>query len=730
MKYFKILTLTALMPLVLTSCDEQIMEWGKDPEKGDVSASELPLELAEKITRYDALNTYSDFILGNGIGVALYLDGGTYAEIVDTNFDDVTPGYAMKHGAMVQADGSINFSTMDEFVSKTKAAGLSIYGHTLVWHANQNASYLNGLIAPTVIPGAGGSNALDLTGLQDGSLNGWGAWNAGDGITVEDGEGLSSSSQALKMIASATSSQPYNLQLQTPDITVVNGNTYEISFYIKSDQAGEGRISFEGLSNNYPWKDWYDNGASWTESFATTSQWQQVKIRIDDFTGNTFKFNFDLGYLPGVTYYIDVDNIQVVDLDAPPTVVNMIDNGDFESGIGGWSKWNGADNALSAADASNAYEGNGAMQVFVDDANSGAGSQWRTQIHSDFTANLTAGEEYTISFYIKSEASGSVRCSTTGTAQYQGDQSTSPTWKYIEWVITSDGTENGLNFDLGQVAGTYYIDNVVVTTGDTGGGGSGPTIIDKTDEEKKMIIGDAMEDWISQMVTHFKNDVHAWDVVNEPIKDGNSGEIRDGNNPDPADDYFSWVKYLGEDYAVTAFNLARQYGNPTDKLFINDYNLESNLAKCDGLINYTNYIESQGATVDGIGTQMHIGLDTDKDMMVEMFKKLAATGKLIKISELDVRLGTNAPTPQQLSDQSDMYQFVIDMYKEHIPAAQQYGITVWGVSDNENEHEYWLPDESPNLWNASYQRKHAYKGAADGLAGRDVSEDFSGELQP
>ncbi|MDP5043541.1 MAG: endo-1,4-beta-xylanase, partial [Leeuwenhoekiella sp.] len=144
-----------------------------------------------------------------------------------------------------------------------------------------------------------------------------------------------------------------------------------------------------------------------------------------------------------------------------------------------------------------------------------------------------------------------------------------------------------------------------------------------------------MEDWMSQMLTHYKSDVHAWDVVNEPMKEG--GSLRDGNVTDPANDDFYWVKYLGKDYAVTAFKLARQYGKPDDVLFINDYNLESSLAKLDGLIEYTNYIESQGAEVDGIGTQMHISLNTSRDNIVQMFQKLAASGKLIKVSELDVR---------------------------------------------------------------------------------------------
>ena len=103
--------------------------------------------------------------------------------------------------------------------------------------------------------------------------------------------------------------------------------------------------------------------------------------------------------------------------------------------------------------------------------------------------------------------------------------------------------------------------------------------------------------------------------------------------------------------------------------------MESSLAKLDGLIEYTNYIESQGAEVDGIGTQMHISLNTSRDNIVQMFQKLAASGKLIKVSELDIRLGTASPTMQQLLDQSAMYQFVVDSFREIIPASQQYGIS-------------------------------------------------------
>jgi endo-1,4-beta-xylanase len=724
MKFKNIIPLFGLLSLLIVSCDDDKMDWHKDPTHGEITNADLPLGLAEKISRYDFLKNYTDFKLGAGIGVDLYLNDTVYHRIVNENFDEVAAGYEMKHAAMVNAQGVLNFTSADAFVAKTKEAGLTVYGHTLVWHSNQNASYLNSLIAPTIIPGSSGTNLLDLSALKDKTLTGWGAWNDGDGISVVDNEGMVPSTQAVKMIASASSANAWSLQLISPAIIVDTAHTHEISFYIKSDVAGKGRISFAGLKNNYPWKDWYNTGGSNTEAFETTSQWQQVKFTVDGFTGvDPFKISFDLGYLPSVTYYIDVNTISVVDLEAGSGVVNMLANGTFDENISGWSKWNGITDANTWVGSDQAYQGNGAMKVVNDVDHSG--SQWKTQIHSDFTASLISGVAYTVSFMIRSEATGSVRCSTTGNAMYQGDQATSTTWKLIEWSITGTGAETGLNFDLGAIAGTYYVDNVVVTNGDSGGS-SEPIVIEKTDAEKTQIIGDAMENWISQMVGHYKTDIKAWDVVNEPMLE--SGDVRDGNVTDLADDDFYWVKYLGKDYAVTAFNLARQYGNSTDILFINDYNLESNLTKCQGLIDYVQYIEGKGAVVDGIGTQMHISISSDTTKIAQMFEKLGATGKYIKVSELDVRLGTNSPTAVQLESQANMYRYVVDMYKKYVPVNKQYGITIWSISDNEKEHEYWLPDESPNLWDANYERKHAYKGFADGLAGKDVSEDFSGEL--
>lgn len=242
MKIKKILPIIALTAMLMTSCDDQIMEWYKDPSHGEVTIAELPLELAEKISRYEALKTYTDFTLGVGIGLDMYMQDETYRNIVNENFDEVAIGYRMKHGPMVNSQGDLNFVPVDEFLAKTKEAGLTVYGHTLTWHQNQNAIYLNGLIAPTVIPAPAGSNSLDLSGLQDGSFSNWARNNTGAGISIVEEAGLSSSSQAIEMISSASSGDAWDLQLTTPDITIVSGHTYQISFYIKSDQPGKDRL--------------------------------------------------------------------------------------------------------------------------------------------------------------------------------------------------------------------------------------------------------------------------------------------------------------------------------------------------------------------------------------------------------------------------------------------------------------------------------------------------------
>lgn len=129
------------------------------------------------------------------------------------------------------------------------------------------------------------------------------------------------------------------------------------------------------------------------------------------------------------------------------------------------------------------------------------------------------------------------------------------------------------------------------------------------------------------------------------------------------------------------------------------------------------YIESKGAKVDGIGTQMHIDINSDKTKITEMFKLLAGTGKLIKISELDIGMAgvkTAAATQEHYKAQAEMYKYVIDKYFEIIPAAQRYGITIWSPLDSPASSS-WRADDPVGLWTQQYVRKLAYSQVAESV---------------
>lgn len=108
----------------------------------------------EYLKDYKALKTYvdrnanPDFKLGTGAGLADYNNKGLMYRLINSNYDEMTMGYEMKHGAVVQSDGTLALDNVNTLIANAKEAGTSIFGHTLCWHSNQNATYLNSLIAP------------------------------------------------------------------------------------------------------------------------------------------------------------------------------------------------------------------------------------------------------------------------------------------------------------------------------------------------------------------------------------------------------------------------------------------------------------------------------------------------------------------------------------------------------------------------------------------------------
>ncbi len=264
-----------------------------------------------------------------------------------------------------------------------------------------------------------------------------------------------------------------------------------------------------------------------------------------------------------------------------------------------------------------------------------------------------------------------------------------------------------------------------------------------TQQEKKERLQKAMEKWIDACMKETNGYITCWDAVNEAI----SGEdldhdgwyelqghgVTDKNNLNLEGENFYWQDYLGpENYIPFVFNTARekfaQYGGNPDhlKLFINDYNLESDWDqnhKLKSLIHWIEIWEKGGkrCKIDGIGTQMHISVyanqvmnESKKRAITEQFKLMAATGKLCKISEFDIgykRLGNEAwdkpavqydqLTATEAKQMADLYEYVISEYFRIIPPEQQFGITQWCLADSP-KNSGWRKGEPAGLWKLNF----------------------------
>ncbi len=402
------------------------------------------------------------------------------------------------------------------------------------------------------------------------------------------------------------------------------------------------------------------------------------------------------------------------------------------------------------------------------------GEAYQVQFFYDLTANLDNTKTYKVSFKVKSSVAGGYIQFQTQSVPSYGSQQWGPEitdlgtgWTKYEWEFTPNyADDNRIICNLGKVAATYYIDDIVfgekLYDDDSHDvlPGSGINYTLKTAEEKRTALLGAMESWIGGMLDHVKNENDTrfvgWDVINEPITDdgyyrgidnhfGGSWEDANGLTQYDAapveneetgltlnwgDNHFYWGYYLGMDYATRAFEIAREHAPAGMKLYVNEYGLETNPTKLAKLIDFVNYIDQNSTTqVDGIATQMHVQANgITREQVDQMFQTLAATGKLVRVSELDVALGTSSPTQEDLQLQSDVYQMIIESYKANVPEAQRGGFVVWTLSDAADEHEYWLNGDKPNLFDENYGRKIAYKGLCDGIAGYDIGADFSGDI--
>jgi endo-1,4-beta-xylanase len=212
-----------------------------------------------------------------------------------------------------------------------------------------------------------------------------------------------------------------------------------------------------------------------------------------------------------------------------------------------------------------------------------------------------------------------------------------------------------------------------------------------------------IRDYVTAVVTHFKGEVEAWDVVNEAISDS-GGTFRNTH----------FYKVLGADLFRVAFEAARA-ADPDVKLLYNDYGGEGLGVKSDAIYALVKSLKESGVPIDGIGLQSHLThTGVPPKQLADNMKRLAALGLSINLSEIDVRMGMAQGTQdEKLARQAEIYRQLAAACANE-PACT--GLFVWGFTDAHS----WVDGtfggtNLPCLLDENLTRKPAYEGFRAGM---------------
>jgi GH35 family endo-1,4-beta-xylanase len=166
-------------------------------------------------------------------------------------------------------------------------------------------------------------------------------------------------------------------------------------------------------------------------------------------------------------------------------------------------------------------------------------------------------------------------------------------------------------------------------------------------------------------VTRYKGKVKEYDVLNEPIHAN----------------YLQ--KLVGDSLNWNCFKWARQ-ADPNARLFVNDYNIIEWGDQTNTFVEFVKKILKNGAPVDGIGAQCHIGSSVDLINFKSRFDQLAQFGLPIKVTEFD--MGAKSLTQQQYA--AEMAKMLRLCFSH--PAIE--GFVFWGLKE-----PTWVPESIINV---------------------------------
>ena len=717
MKVNKYIISALVCPFVLGSCADWD-DWNYDVEKPQTIAQYEYLNDYAPLKEYLDRSAHPGFKVSAALGVDEFNQQGPLFRLAAHNFDEIVAGNAMKMASCVNDQGVMDFSKVSSFVSAAEDAGLTVYGHTLAWHAQQPRKWLEKLIADKeldVDPSQKTFKELSRQTYTDGKFP---FYQMGCAPDVING--------SIHFVPTGDWSQFFCMT----GCSMKAGN-YVAILHIKSTK--DGKISLTAQNG------WGAEAQKITQKFTVkANEWVDAEVALNDIQGG----NYDFVLLPETfDGTLDLQSVTIGQYESPAMEVEQeVKHQTYQDGKFPYYQMGCAPDVI-----------NGSIH-FVPTGD------W-SQFFCVSGAALTPGN-YAVDVEIKSTKSGNIKMTVQngwgGDAEScDGTVALKEGWTTARFKMT---LEQGGNYDFILKPETFdaTLDLKSVTVKKIVKTNSIPL----TPKEKSDTLTWAMNKWISGMMQATGGKVKAWDLINEAISGGGNvngfyalqTEATSEHNPQDFywQDYFTPEMYgpIVEKAARDAY-AAVEGTNPADlKLFINDYNLESdwdNNQKVKSLVYWIGVWEKKGqelgwnTKIDGIGSQMHISyyenpqtLESKKKAIQNMLKIMVESKKLVRISEIDMgyvdKDGKDVTTAQleklpidervaKEKAMAEYYKWIIEQYFEIVPVDQQYGICQWCLTDSPADSG-WRPGQPVGLWNLNYQRKPAYGGFADGLANK------------
>ena len=717
MKVNKYIISALVCPFVLGSCADWD-DWKYDVEKPQTIAQYEYLNDYAPLKEYLDRGAHPGFKVSAALGVDEFNQQGPLFRLAAHNFDEIVAGNAMKMASCVNDQGVMDFSKVSSFVRAAEDAGLTVYGHTLAWHAQQPRKWLEKLIADKeldVDPDQKTFTELSRQTYQDGPFP---YYQMGCAPDIING--------SIHFVPTGDWSQFFCMT----GCSMKAGN-YVAILHIKSTK--DGMISLTAQNG------WGAEAQKITQKFTVkANEWVDAEVALNDIQGGNYDFILKPETFDGT---LDLQSVTIGQYESPAMEVEQeVKHQTYQDGPFPYYQMGCAPDII-----------NGSIH-FVPTGD------W-SQFFCLPGLALTPGN-YAVDVEIKSTKSGNIKMTVQngwgGDAESRdGTVALKEGWTTARFKMT---LEQGGNYDFILKPETFdaTLDLKSVTVKKIVKTNSIPL----TPQEKSDTLTWAMNKWISGMMQATEGKVKAWDLINEAISGGGNvngfyalqTEATSEHNPQDFywQDYFTPEMYgpIVEKAARDAY-AAVEGTTPEDlKLFINDYNLESdwdNNQKVKSLVYWIGVWEKKGkelgwnTKIDGIGSQMHISyyeneqtLESKKKAIQNMLKIMAETGKLVRISEIDMgyvdKDGKDVTTAQleklpieervaKEKAMAEHYKWIIEQYFKIVPVSQQYGICQWCLTDSPTDSG-WRPGQPVGLWNLNYQRKPAYGGFADGLANK------------